>query len=211
MSAPYNMLKDSFDRSSSWMKKRLQDEGHSAKDEVIGETATLSAQILGSYQFYIEKPEQPSDYQREAFKQLMEEYGRRAAIIETFADQSEAPDPPSHRQLIIKRADEAYQEGIENAEHAQELFDSLEDGSLDELDISPSLKERIQSIDINDISEEVIENIDDDLYLRQYSTAQSIAKETAEYLANNTTAEELMDELRLGLEVSLLDMEGLKE
>lgn len=199
---PYGPGKD----LASFLRSKLAGEGNEDKQRVISDTAELAIQLLASYRFYIENPDNPTREQIESFRQDVERYGKRAEELRIYADHSNAPDwDPGTIQLLLD-AQEAYEQAHERADEAIEDSQRVLDMSVEELAEQANQNELVSNVDL-DTSESidtVLDRVEDDAYYSSYTLVGFVAEECAEYLESGEYDQpEFIDELELMLEFAI--------
>jgi hypothetical protein len=190
-----------------WVKNEYQGEGHETKAMVIQETADLANKILASYTFYIETPETPSAEHKRRFTEDVETYGKRAIELQTFAQQSDAPQPSeadvekmrSAQRALAERSEKIEGGGGEPSESEELLQIPIADlnVSREALDLDP--KETL---------DDFFNRIDDELYLMYYSILEGIVETCSDCAITGEVRPREFDELKVSLQVALRHVDG---
>jgi hypothetical protein len=178
----------------NWMKSEYRGEGHETKQTVIRETADLANKILASYAFYIEGPDSPGPEHRTQFKNDIETYGKRAVELKKFAQQSDAPRPPES-ELELMRTAQSSLTATDEETKTEELLDE----SLQSLGISADAVD----IDPKETLDDVLNKIDDDLYLMYYAILERIVDTSIDYAISEDIEYQEFEELKTSLEVAM--------
>jgi hypothetical protein len=178
----------------NWMKSEYRGEGHETKQTVIRETADLANKILASYAFYIEGPDSPGPEHRTQFKDDIETYGKRAVELKKFAQQSDAPRPPES-ELELMRTAQSSLTATDEETKTEELLDE----SLQSLGISADAVD----IDPKETLDDVLNKIDDDLYLMYYAILERIVDTSIDYAISEDIEYQEFEELKTSLEVAM--------
>lgn len=177
-----------------WIKSEYRGEGHETKQTVIQETADLANKILASYAFYIEGPDSPGPEHRAQFKDDIETYGKRAVELKKFAQQSDAPEPPASEIQLMRTAQSSLA-----ATDEETRTETLLDESLQSLGISA---ENI-GIDPKETLDDVLNKIDDDLYLMYYAILERIVDTSIDYAISENIEYQEFDELKTSLKIAM--------
>lgn len=178
----------------NWMKSEYRGEGHETKQTVIQETADLANKILASYAFYIEGPASPGPEHRTQFKDDIETYGKRAVELKKFAQQSDAPKPPASELKLMRTAQSSLA-----ATDEETKTEALLDESLQSLGISPDTVD----IDPKETLDDVLNKIDDDLYLMYYAILERIVDTSIDYAISEDIEYQEFDELKTSLKIAM--------
>jgi hypothetical protein len=178
----------------NWVKSEYRGEGHETKQTVIQETADLANKILASYAFYIEGPDSPGPEHRTQFKDDIETYGKRAVELKKFAQQSDAPQPTTS-ELELMRTAQSSLTATDEETKTEELLDE----SLQSLGISADAVD----IDPKETLDDVLNKIDDDLYLMYYAILERIVDTSINYAISEDIEYQEFEELKTSLEVAM--------
>ena len=190
-----------------WVKNEYQGEGHETKVTVIQETADLANKILASYTFYIEKPASPSAEHKRRFTEDVETYGKRAIELQTFALQSDAPQPPEADVEKMRSAQRALAE--ESAKIEGEGGDPSESEQLLQIPIADlNVSRQLLELDPKETLDDFFNRIDDDLYLMYYSILEAIVETCTDCAITGEVHPREFDELKVSLQVALRHVDG---
>lgn len=190
-----------------WVKNEYQGEGHETKAMVIQETADLANKILASYTFYIETPETPSAEHKRRFTEDVETYGKRAIELQTFALQSDAPQPPEADVEKMRSAQRALAE--ESAKIEGEGGDPSESEQLLQIPIADlNVSRELLELDPKETLDDFFNRIDDDLYLMYYSILEAIVETCTDCAITGEVHPREFDELKVSLQVALRHVDG---
>ena len=190
-----------------WVKNEYQGEGHETKVTVIQETADLANKILASYTFYIETPETPSAEHKRRFTEDVETYGKRAIELQTFALQSDAPQPPEADVEKMRSAQRALAE--ESAKIEGEGGDPSESEQLLQIPIADlNVSRELLELDPKETLDDFFNRIDDDLYLMYYSILEAIVETCTDCAITGEVHPREFDELKVSLQVALRHVDG---
>jgi len=182
-----------------WVKNEYQGEGHETKSMVIRETADLANKILASYTFYVEKAATPGPKHETAFKNDIETYGKRAIELQTFARQSDAPNPPEADVEMMRSAQRALAEETSPPEG-----ETLLDIPIADLGVS----RQVLDLDPKDTLDDFFNKIDNDLYLMYYSILEQIVEKCTAYAITEEIDPAAFDELQVSLRIALEHFDG---
>jgi len=191
-----------------WIKSEYQGEGHETKATVIRETADLANKILASYEFYIETPDDPSAEHKQQFTQDVEAYGKRGIELQTFARQSDAPQPSaanvekmrSAQRALARKSAEIAEDGDREQSGSEELLEV----PIADLNVSRELLD----LDPKDTLDDFFNRIDDDLYLMYYSILEAIVEKCTDCAITGEVHPREFDELKVSLQVALKHVGG---
>ena len=190
-----------------WVKNEYQGEGHETKAMVIQETADLANKILASYTFYIETPETPSAEHKRRFTEDVETYGKRAIELQTFALQSDAPQPSEADVEKMRSAQRALAE--ESAKIEGEGGDPSESEQLLQIPIADlNVSRELLELDPKETLDDFFNRIDDDLYLMYYSILEAIVETCTDCAITGEVHPREFDELKVSLQVALRHVDG---
>ncbi|PSQ46814.1 hypothetical protein BRD19_11345 [Halobacteriales archaeon SW_7_65_23] len=190
-----------------WVKNEYQGEGHETKVTVIQETADLANKILASYTFYIETPETPSAEHKRRFTEDVETYGKRAIELQTFALQSDAPQPSEADVEKMRSAQRALAE--ESAKIEGEGGDPSESEQLLQIPIADlNVSRELLELDPKETLDDFFNRIDDDLYLMYYSILEAIVETCTDCAITGEVHPREFDELKVSLQVALRHVDG---
>jgi nucleotide-binding universal stress UspA family protein len=190
-----------------WVKNEYQGEGHETKAMVIQETADLANKILASYTFYIETPDTPSAEHKRRFTEDVETYGKRAIELQTFALQSDAPQPPEADVEKMRSAQRALAE--ESAKIEGEGGDPSESEQLLQIPIADlNVSRELLELDPKETLDDFFNRIDDDLYLMYYSILEAIVETCTDCAITGEVHPREFDELKVSLQVALRHVDG---
>ena len=190
-----------------WVKNEYQGEGHETKAMVIQETADLANKILASYTFYIETPETPSAEHKRWFTEDVETYGKRAIELQTFALQSDAPQPPEADVEKMRSAQRALAE--ESAKIEGERGEPSESEELLQIPIADlNASRELLELDPKETLDDFFNRIDDDLYLMYYSILEAIVETCTDCAITGEVHPREFDELKVSLQVALRHVDG---
>ena len=190
-----------------WVKNEYQGEGHETKVTVIQETADLANKILASYTFYIETPETPSAEHKRRFTEDVETYGKRAIELQTFALQSDAPQPSEADVEKMRSAQRALAE--ESAKIEGEGGDPSESEQLLQIPIADlNASRELLELDPKETLDDFFNRIDDDLYLMYYSILEAIVETCTDCAITSEVHPREFDELKVSLQVALRHVDG---
>ena len=190
-----------------WVKNEYQGEGHETKVTVIQETADLANKILASYTFYIETPETPSAEHKRRFTEDVETYGKRAIELQTFALQSDAPQPSEADVEKMRSAQRALAE--ESAKIEGEGWDPSESEQLLQIPIADlNVSRELLELDPKETLDDFFNRIDDDLYLMYYSILEAIVETCTDCAITGEVHPREFDELKVSLQVALRHVDG---
>ena len=190
-----------------WVKNEYQGEGHETKVTVIQETADLANKILASYTFYIETPETPSAEHKRRFTEDVETYGKRAIELQTFALQSDAPQPSEADVEKMRSAQRALAE--ESAKIEGEGGDPSESEQLLQIPIADlNVSRELLELDPKETLDDFFNRIDDDLYLMYYSILEAIVETCTDCAITSEVHPREFDELKVSLKIALRHVDG---
>ena len=190
-----------------WVKNEYQGEGHETKAMVIQETADLANKILASYTFYIETPDTPSAEHKRRFTEDVETYGKRAIELQTFALQSDAPQPSEADVEKMRSAQRALAE--ESAKIEGEGGDPSESEQLLQIPIADlNVSRELLELDPKETLDDFFNRIDDDLYLMYYSILEAIVETCTDCAITGEVHPREFDELKVSLQVALRHVDG---
>jgi len=190
-----------------WVKNEYQGEGHETKAMVIQETADLANKILASYTFYIETPDTPSAEHKRRFTEDVETYGKRAIELQTFALQSDAPQPPDADVEKMRSAQRALAE--ESAKIEGERGEPSESEELLQIPIADlNVSRELLELDPKETLDDFFNRIDDDLYLMYYSILEAIVETCTDCAITGEVHPREFDELKVSLQVALRHVDG---
>jgi hypothetical protein len=190
-----------------WVKNEYQGEGHETKVMVIQETADLANKILASYTFYIGTPDTPSAEHKRRFTEDVETYGKRAIELQTFALQSDAPQPPEADVEKMRSAQRALAE--ESAKIEGERGEPSESEQLLQIPIADlNVSRELLELDPKETLDDFFNRIDDDLYLMYYSILEAIVETCTDCAITGEVHPREFDELKVSLQVALRHVDG---
>jgi hypothetical protein len=190
-----------------WVKNEYQGEGHETKVMVIQETADLANKILASYTFYIETPDTPSAEHKRRFTEDVETYGKRAIELQTFALQSDAPQPSEADVEKMRSAQRALAE--ESAKIEGERGEPSESEELLQIPIADlNVSRELLELDPKETLDDFFNRIDDDLYLMYYSILEAIVETCTDCAITGEVHPREFDELKVSLQVALRHVDG---
>jgi hypothetical protein len=190
-----------------WVKNKYQGEGHETKVKVIQETADLANKILASYTFYVEKPASPSNEHRRRFTEDIETYGKRAIELQTFAQQSDAPQPSEADVEMMRGAQRALAE--ESPKAAGERRTPSESEELLQVPIADlNVSRELLDLEPKETLDDFFNRIDDDQYLMYYTILERIVEACTDCAITGEVHPREFDELKVSLQVALRHVDG---
>lgn len=182
-----------------FVKSEYQGDGHSAKKQLVEETADLSNKIVASYIFYIDKPSTVTERQIQEFKRDIEEYGKRAVEVMNFANQSNAPEISEERLQTMRDIQELMSTGEEDKQNTAEevLNRSLKKLGADETDIQIEPRETLDSF---------FNKIDNELYTQYYAILDYIIDQCVSFAVDDDISVDVFENLKLYNEVAISRM-----